>query len=544
MLEVPFFCTMLSTWQKNGVVHYALAILSGILLWLAWPHNGFTPLIFIAWVPLLMAEDRIKSPFGFFFILWTSFLIWNIFTTWWIWNSTGPGAAGAIIANSLIMCFPVMAYRKIKKKLGLVTGLVGLIAFWLTYEYIHHNWDLSWPWLTLGNAFATKPEWIQWYRFTGTTGGSLWVLLINVLLFHGWKQRESKIFSGTIHLAFLVGLTTPVSLGWLFYPTETEVMSSAHVKANTNNVVVVQPNVEAYTEKFSTDPVILVQSLIDLSKSQIDSNTRLVVWPETAIPAQSWEHEINANPLFLMVFEFLNAYPKVQLVTGIDSYILWGDENPGGMSIRRMNNGQHYEAFNTALGKSSSTPVQLYHKSKLVPGVEALPSWLGFMSSVFDDFGGISGSLGRSKKAEVFSAPGNPYIPAPVICYESIYSDYVTKYVREGGNIITVITNDGWWGNTAGHHQHMHYARLRAIETGLWVARSANTGISCFIDAKGHIYQPQPWDTQAAIKMNIPAINEPTFYSKTGDWISILAIFLTILLFAYRYLAPRIWKKQ
>ncbi|HSK11815.1 MAG TPA: apolipoprotein N-acyltransferase, partial [Phnomibacter sp.] len=451
------------------------------------------------------------------------------------------GAVGAIVANSLIMCFPIMAYRFARKKLGTELGLAAWIFCWISYEYIHHNWDLSWPWLTLGNGFATKPSWVQWYRYTGTTGGSLWVLLTNAVVFHAIKNYPEQKRSRAIHLGILIGLMTPVTLGWLFYPGA--VGGAGTASMNGPNIVVVQPNVEAYTEKFSTAPDVLTQSLIDLSESRIDSNTRLVVWPETAIPAQMWEHEIEVNPIYQMVEAFVQRHPDILLVTGIDSYKLWGEENPGGMSIRRMQNGLYYEGFNTAMGKSASSRIQLYHKSKLVPGVEALPSWLGFMSSVFDDFGGIAGSLGRSQQVEVFASAGNPYLPAPVICYESIYSDFTTQYVRAGANVITVITNDGWWGNTAGHHQHMHYARLRAIETGLWVARSANTGISCFIDPHGHIYQAKPWDEQAAIKMDIPPVNDPTFYARTGDWLSKFAFVAAAVLLLLAFFNRILWKR-
>jgi apolipoprotein N-acyltransferase len=542
-MEVPFFCSMLQIPEKGSRVYYLHLLLSGLLLWLSWPHFGFTLLIFVAWVPLLLAEDKIKSPYGFFFTLWASFLIWNIGTTWWIWNSTGPGAVGAIVANSLIMCFPVMAYRFSKKHLPLWQALVAFILYWITYEFIHHNWDLSWPWLTLGNAFATKPTWIQWYKFTGTTGGSLWVLVINTIVFYELKLRSESVSPKFTwwRWGIVIGLLIPVTTGWIFMPKQEDVLKETQ-KGNAYNVVVVQPNVEPYEEKFNTDPNILTQSLIDLSKSKIDSNTRLLVWPETAIPAQAWEHEIADIPIFQKVFDFLNGYPHLQLVTGIDSYKLWGNENPGGMTIRQMRNGQYYEAFNTALRKSAADPFTLYHKSKLVPGVESLPSWLGFMSSVFDDFGGINGSLGKSDSAMVFSTTGNPYRPAPVICYESIYSDYLTEYTRRGANIITVITNDGWWGNTPGHHQHMHYARLRAIETGLWVARSANTGISCFIDPFGNIYQPQPWEKQAAIKMEIPPVENVSFYATHYDWLSRMLLVPAIAFFLLTLILK--WKKR
>lgn len=483
---------------------------------------------------MLVAGERIESALAFFLSLFAGLLIWNIGATWWIWNSTGPGAVGAIVANSLLMCFPVMAYRFTKKYLALPIALLAFVAYWLFFEFIHHNWELSWPWLTLGNALATRPEWIQWYRFTGTSGGSLWVLMVNILVFYYWKTKPTpNLGRGKWAIpALLLVLLLPVYTGWLLYPAPQKATGALQGQT-TGNVVVVQPNVEPYTEKFSTSPEVLAQSLISLSNSRIDSNTRLLVWPETAIPSQAWEHEMDSSAIFKMVYAFLNQHPNLLLVTGIDSYKLWGNQSPGGMSIRQLRNGLYYEAFNTALGKAAATPARLYHKSKLVPGVESLPSWLGFMSPVFEGFGGIGGSMGRSDSAMVFSAPGNPYRPAPVICYESIYSDYLTEYTRRGANIITVITNDGWWGNTAGHHQHMNYARLRAIETGLWVARSANTGISCFIDPYGHVYQPQPWNTQAVIKMDIPPVDRPSFYARHFDWISRAMAVIAILFFTF-----------
>jgi apolipoprotein N-acyltransferase len=232
-----------------------------------------------------------------------------------------------------------------------------------------------------------------------------------------------------------------------------------------------------------------------------------------------WEDQLEQNPAILQVRAFLNRHPHLLLVTGIDGYRSYGNYNPGRFSIRESD-GMYYEAYNSAVALAANMPAIVYHKSKLVPGVEALPRWLGFMGSLFNDFGGISGSLGRSDSAIVFGLPGNPYAPAPIICYESIFSDYTTEYVRRGANILTIITNDGWWGNTPGHQQHMAYARLRAIETGLWVARSANTGISCFISPQGKVVQPQPWDTAAALKLSISPANTSSFYTRTGDWLS------------------------
>ena len=304
--------------------------------------------------------------------------------------------------------------------------------------------------------------------------------------------------------------------------------------SKSNNVVVVQPNIDPYNEKFSGNTTEQIAKLIRLSESRIDTNTRLVVWPETAIAAQVGEDRLLNNPYYQPVMQFVQRHPKILLVTGADSYQSFGNEKREGMSIRHdENSGIYYETYNTAAGLNAGGKLQLYHKSKLVPGPESLPWFLGFLGKIFESLGGSSGTLGRSDSAVVFWAAGNPYHPAPVICYESIYSDYLTEYMRRGANIITIITNDGWWGNTPGYQQHQAYARLRAIETGCWIARSANTGISCFISPQGGVLQPQPWNTEAAIKMNIPAATSTTFYTRHGDYISrstwVVALVLLII---------------
>ncbi|MBL7922865.1 MAG: apolipoprotein N-acyltransferase, partial [Bacteroidia bacterium] len=131
------------------------------------------------------------------------------------------------------------------------------------------------------------------------------------------------------------------------------------------------------------------------------------------------------------------------------------------------------------------------------------------------DLGGTTGSLGVQEWPTVFS--GDSVMAAPVICYESVYGDYVGEYVRRGANLICIMTNDGWWSDTPGYRQHCQYARLRAIEHRRSIARSANTGTSCFIDQKGQISQATSWWVPAAIKQVLNYNNTLSFYSRHGD---------------------------
>ena len=147
-----------------------ISILSGVLLTLAWPVSPLTPLIVTAWLPLLWIADTPLKRNSFLGYTFLCLLVWNTGTTWWMWNSTDIGTIAAILVNSSFMTVPWMGYYFFKKRLGKTSGYISLVLCWMTFEYIHLNWQLSWPWLTLGNVFASHPDWVLWYAFTGVAG--------------------------------------------------------------------------------------------------------------------------------------------------------------------------------------------------------------------------------------------------------------------------------------------------------------------------------------------------------------------------------------
>jgi apolipoprotein N-acyltransferase len=468
--------------------------------------------------------------------------VWNVATTWWIWNASIPGALSAFLVNSLIMCLPWVGYKIAKKWLGEKMGYIALIAFWMCFEYIHlQDWGLSWPWLTLGNVFATHTEWIQWYEYTGTSGGTLWIMIVNVLLFLHIKNnftREGR--KSYFHLVMAIMLLiVPIGLsrfvGWHIKPGK-----------RSPNIVVVQPNIDPYVKIFTGSFEDQVQQLVQLSEQQIDSDTRLVVWPETALYLSNGieEDSMKQNYLLNPLWGFLQRYPDITLFTGVESYKVYDSKQTS--TARAMgSSGYYYDAFNGSVLLDSSGLLGKYHKSMLVPGVETLPWFLKFIDSWFAKFGGTTAGYARQKERTVLHTKAG-YNIAPAICYESIYGEFMSKYIRNGANLICVITNDGWWKNTPGHKHHMNYARLRAIETRTWVARSANTGISCFIDQYGTVINPQPYDTQAAIKLRVPVTSGKTFFVRNGDLLSKLMVIaaLALLVWTITLWGRNKWKKK
>ena len=162
----------------------------------------------------------------------------------------------------------------------------------------------------------------------------------------------------------------------------------------------------------------------------------------------------------------------------------------------------YYDAFNAALLVDGNGQVRSYHKSKLVVGVEKLPfaSLLGELDAVSIDLGGTTGSLGEQDERTVFHTADPRVAVAPMICYESVFGDHVAAHVRNGANFLAIMTNDGWWGTSPGYRQHLQYGRLRAVENRRDIARSANTGISCFIDQRGSVLQATEYGVPAAVR--------------------------------------------
>ena len=516
---------------------FLLSILSALLLTFAWLPNGFTPLIFIALVPILMVEDAVfKSPQKYktivlFACTYLCFFTWNILTTWWIKNASFAGAAMAIISNALLMTIVFLFYHKIKKRLSGYWSQLIFISFWITFEFLHLDWDLTWTWLTLGNVFAENHNWVQWYEYTGVFGGSLWVLIANCIVFNlvsGYKAQNIK----KQILALCLLIIFPLIISYA-------IITSASTLNKKVNVLIVQPNIDPYNEKFVSGAEQQLEKMLQLTDNKIDTTIDYLIFPETAITENLWESELEQATSIKLLRKFLTNYPKVKIVIGASTAKLYQLNEKLSSTARKFKDGEgYYDTFNSAIQIDTSKIIQVYHKSKLVPGVEKMP--FPFIFKYFEKFainlGGASGSLGEQKERSVFFSPNNSIKLAPVVCYESVYGEYVSEYIKNGAQFITIITNDGWWGDTPGYKQHLKYGVLRAIETRRYIARSANTGISCIITDRGEIEHGTKWWTPEIIKAEIKLNTLFTFYTRYGDYIGRAAMYLTFILTVYSWL--------
>ena len=300
------------------------------------------------------------------------------------------------------------------------------------------------------------------------------------------------------------------------------------IKSNDNlNILIVQPNIDPYTEKFNIEYKDQLNEFIELSKKYLNNEIDLLIGPETALQEDIWENRINSTFSIKTFRELQIQYPNLNILVGASTYKLFA-KNEEKSSTARQIRGEDifYDAYNSAIFISSKRKIEIYHKTKLVPGAEKMPfpKMLDFLSDLMLDLGGISGSLGSSNNIERFQLDNLSI--KPLICYESVYGD-----INNGiTDLIAIITNDGWWGNTLGYRQHLNYSRLRAIEQRKSIIRAANTGISAVIDQRGNIVSTIEWDKKSCLISEVATNKNRTFYSKYGDYIGRLACFIAVIL--------------
>ena len=514
-----------------------LSVSGGVMLGLAWPTYGFSLLVFFALIPFLFiveeinSDDKKKKGLRVFGTTYLGILIWNLISTWWIYNSTAFGAAFAILCNSSFYAIIFMLYRWSRTRLPQKTSLLFLIVLWMAFEKFHLYWDFSWPWLNLGNVFSEDILWIQWYEYTGAFGGTLWILIINLIGLRYFKRFQSGENLSAVLTGFaphLIWITFPIAISLLLYQKELTASGTAEV-------IVVQPNLDPYQEKYSLNNLELLTLTQNLVADKIQPTTNYLLTPESYLDEGYGFNLRNYSKeeVFKPLNEYKNLYPNLAIVTGAQSYKVYPPTEKAPTATANKIRSGWIDVYNSVFQFQNQQKDQLYHKSKLVVGVEYMPykSYLEPLIGEFLlDFGGTIATRGIQKNRTVFKHK-NGMTTAPIVCYESIYGAYVTEYVRNGAQFLSIITNDAWWGNTQGHQQLLSYARLRAIENRRAIARSANTGISAFINAKGEIEQTLAYEAQGSLAGTVKLHNKLSFYSFYGDYLARWSIFLFGLLF-------------
>ncbi len=518
----------------------ALSVLGGILTGLAWTGWCSGLILLVSLVPFFLIENYLFenkkrfSPNAFFIYLLPGFVLFGIIGVGWMRVASITGAVCVIMGLASLMSFAMWLAHLVRLRAGNLPGIIALVSFWLGYEFLSLNVNIVSPWLNLGNGLSKDIMFIQWYDITGTSGGSLWILLSNLLLtILLIRPDEKKTTVKFVFLAWLSVIVIPSAYSIIKYFTISQ------NNANTTEVVIVQPNTDPYSEKFNIPFRQQLQNVIALASGTATDKTGWIITPETTVDDPVNLDSMNNNSYVRMIRDLSEFFPGASVVTGFVTYRLYpASEIPPTKSSRKIDeSGFWYDHFNTALMIDTSNSIEVYHKSKLVPGIEMQfsngPGRL--ISKLLPYLGGTKWGYGTQKERSCFENKSILQKIAPIICYESVFGEYVTGYVRNGAEALFIITNDGWWKNTNGYKQHLWYASLRAIETRRPVARAANTGVSCIIDIRGKRTAETKWWSQVVLKGEIRPEKRITPYVQYGDYLlriaSLASIFILLIIF-------------
>ncbi len=511
-------------WRKVIATLLSITLLSSG--WLG--STGIT--LLVALVPLLwisgMAEDSRRGWWSLFGWALFTFVGWNLSTIWWIGLATPVGPFAATLASSFNSMLAFMLFHSVSKKAPKALAYTLLVSAWIAIEYNYTTSDFSWPWLLLGNGFSNNIWAIQWYEYTGIFGGSLWVLLSNIFIYEAYVTGR-----GSRRSAILVAVV-PITLSLIIYFTYDPYLNEEGDVAETIQVSIIQPNIDCY-DKFSGNDSHQESILLDLL-GDVPSTTDLILMPETAIPRHYITSRLNRASIIKELQKSLerNA-PNARLVSGANTIKIYNNEESRSETARKSATGdQYHDIFNSAIITSATRLEAMRHKSRLVIGVENTPTWIFDIFNFFViDIGGVVGQIGKGGEATAFNL-GEHKIGA-AICYEGLYGDFYGGFVRDGAEMISIISNDGWWGDTPGHRHLYSFSSIRAVEHRRAIARSANTGTSGFINSRGDSIESLGWDKRGVLTHDVSLHQKKTIYTLWGDYIARIAVLVAALSLLY-----------
>jgi apolipoprotein N-acyltransferase len=425
-----------------------------------------TPLGFLAPLPLIW----LLTQGGFRYGMWAGIGFWAVHLIW-------LPLSFVVLFETAWGAVPYVPLVLIKAAIwGAVFGLtrgrpMARVGLWVVQEYLTSLWEIAFPWGFLGYALVDAPG-----RVLSSVGGvyllSLLVLGVSLGLFYSWQLQRAPALVGVLLL--WMGLWTmplPVAQG-------------------SQKALLVQGNINPLRK---LEGVSAEQTYLELTRQGLQAwpDTQVVLWPETAVAGFS--------PELVALLE------GRELISGLET----GTTN----RVVRLLSGQI---------------THFYDKNRLVPFGENFP-WSQALRPIYRFFFrafGFDGDL-------ISRTPGTAYAPlgryGAFICYESVFPSVSRKLVLNGAEVLQLGSNDAWYGPSFGGLQHFQMGRLRAVETGRWLLRVGNDGVTAIIDPYGRVTARIPQREPGFLVGQFALLQGQTLYVRWGDWIVVLAGALGVL---------------
>ncbi len=535
----------------------SLSVLSGVMLGFAFPPSHFGILACFGLIPLLVvlnSLERMRSALGYVYV---AMLVFHIITLNWTGGYAHMNDPYMMIAGGLTMTLhpffyflPMGAYFFVRKHAGTLDALVALPFLWVAYEYSHTLSEWSFPWLTLGNTQSYDLSRIQIVSYIGVIGLSFWILWMNVIGYWlvssfqvdgiSFKQKRNIAIVGAMVVLYLAPMVYGIRVLRAAPPMEQPIPTSPEAQKSLITIGMIQSNVDPWEKwnKSSFESVDMYVMMTDgLVKSNAHNKPDIVLWPETAIPYSILM--ARNKPTLNLLREKLNEI-GVSVLSGFSNAVFYDDSTKAPPSAKRVQStGERWDAYNaTGFIQPGMEEIPWYGKMKMVPLAERIPYADAFFYFDFLRWGvGLGGwQIGRDTVIYQEKRTGAKF--CSLICYESVYPEFVTEFVKRGAEFITIVTIDSWWDHMSGAYQHHQYAIFRAVENRRWIARCAVGGFSSYIDPYGRVYDKTELFTQTTLNRTILRINNrmaSTFYTRHGDWLAriCVAIAAGVLIFAF-----------
>jgi apolipoprotein N-acyltransferase len=483
----------------SGRAREAAALLSGILLFLSFPKFGSGVVAWVALSPLLAALPGVSGwralRLGYLTGAVSSLglLYWTALVVTQFGGLSLPVSVAIMALLCLVVAlFPALVAWLVARwvaRLGLEALLAAPLA-WVSVELLRARTFLRFPWCLLGYSQHEHPAFIQIAAFGAVYGVSFLIVLASAAAAYAVSAPAKR---GS---AVLAGVGALVAAVWLHGQW---VLSQPVEASGTLRVGLVQASIRQ-DEKWA--PGLYEENVrkhIALTRRAGAEGARLVIWPESAVP-----FPLDRDPGAAQLLRETARASDVFLLFGNDDYV----DGPDGRLVRFV--GVKLISPGGELGLR-------YHKMRLVPFGEYVP-----FQPVFTLGGRVAARLVEG--VADFSPGREPVVGevegtrlAAFICYEAIFPDLVRRFVNGGAELLVNVTNDAWYGLTSAPFQHFAMARFRAVETGKYLVRAANTGISGVIDPRGRVVERTALFEPRVLVRDVPVVRGQTFYARHGD---------------------------
>jgi apolipoprotein N-acyltransferase len=516
-------------------------------------------------VPLFLSLKEVQSFPRFLGRVYFAMFVTSIIGMSWLMMSTVSGTILLFFGGAAIFTVPFAGFYFIRRIIGWRAALWSAPFIWTAWEWLYLQSEGSVGWLGMGVTQSNLHWLVQYIDITGMWGITFWLVLFNVLMVMAVEGGEFSVFSfqfsvkpllkaenaklktAMSRFAFVACLMLVVPLGYSAYVF----IQAATVPEGTGreiSVLLVQPNVNPWEKLTEQSRPTVLRKTITLTNNalaELETKPDLIIWPETAVPYVLTEQKDVRETVYRGVTRW-----ETPLLTG-----LFDMDNAEGNKTPASEDGQQKrEFFNGAallspkpeeIGKRlnvESSPV--YHKRVLMPFIERVPYVDRFpaLQQLAIDFGTGNG-ISRGREATVLplhTQQGDETKVAAAICYEYLYPAEMAELVRNGAQMVALITNEGWFSHTHGEYQMAAFSRLRSIETRRAMARTANTGMTWLIDRYGSVHEQAPWWSEQTLSGKIALSDEISLYVRFTDCFPKTCCWLT-LAFLMLTLVRRVW---